>query len=349
MPETTNATHLTPHPSARGGAVALALMGVYLLWGGTYVGNKVALESLPPMLLTSSRFLTAGTLILGGAALLGRRVWPDAREVRSAALVGLLLVGGGSTLLTLGQQHVDSGLASLLIASMPLWALAIGLALGSRPSRTALVGIVVGFAGLVLLVGASAVTVTVSTGVLILLLSTLTWAIGSTVAQRLRMPQDALVSSGWQMLVGGTVAAVVAGVVGESGDLATVSVTGRSALAWLALTVLSTAIGYSCYAWLLQNASLRLATTYAYVNPVVAVVLGAVILGEHLSATQVPGALLILGAVALVLAAERGSVAPADAALPPSVPPEGAPSPEPDEDSGILVAHPVPCTEGRTT
>ena len=315
MPKTTAATTPTPRRGARGGAVALALVAVYLLWGGTFLGNKVALESVPPLTLTTSRFLTAGALILAGARLLGRSLWPGLKEVRSAALVGIFLVGGGSSLLSLGQQYVDTGLASLLIASMPLWALAIGIVVGSRPSRTALSGIIAGLVGLLLLVGASAVSSTVTVGVAILLVSTLTWAIGSTIAQRVRMPADALVSSGWQMLVGGAAAAIVAGAAGEAGDIATISVTGRSALAWLALTVLSTAIGYSCYAWLLQNSSLRLATTYAYVNPVVAVLLGAIVLGERLAWSQVPGSLLILGAVALVLVAERAPVEPAEAAL----------------------------------
>ena len=334
--------------------MALALVAVYLLWGGTFLGNKVALESVPPLLLTTSRFLTAGTLILGGAALLGRRVWPGLQEVRAAGLVGVFLVGGGSSLLSLGQLHVDSGLASLLIASMPLWALAIGLAVGSRPSRRAVIGIGVGFVGLLLLVGTSAVSATVTAGVAILLVSTLTWAIGSTIAQRMRMPTDALVSSGWQMLVGGAVAALVAAAAGEAAGLATLTVSGRSALAWLALTVLSTAIGYSCYAWLLQNTSLRLATTYAYVNPVIAVALGALVLGERLSWGQVPGALLVLGAVALVLAAERGSIAPADAALPPSLPHEGVPNVATDLDArrGLVAGVPQPAVSpcgGRTS
>lgn len=333
--------------------MVIALMAVYLLWGGTYLGNKVALESVPPLMLTASRFVTAGLLILGGAAALGRSVWPGIRRVRSAGLVGLFLVGGGSSLLSLGQQHVHSGLTSLLIASMPLWALVIGLVLGARPSRMALIGVVAGFVGLVLLVGASAVTASVTTGVFILLLSTLTWAIGSTVAQRVSMPTDALVSSGWQMMVGGVLAGVVAGVAGEADDLAIISVTGRSALAWLALTVFSTAIGYSCYAWLLQNTSMRVATTYAYVNPVVAVALGALLLGERLVWIQVPGALLILAAVALVLAAERGSVGPADAALPPSLRADvniATPTPDATGVIGIETDGPAhPQCAGRTT
>lgn len=335
--------------------VALALAAVYLLWGGTYLGNKVALESIPPLLLTSSRFLTAGALLLGAAAVLGRPVWPGVRQARSAALVGLFLVGAGSSLLALGQQRVDSGLASLLIASMPLWALAIGLLLGSRPSGTAAGGIVAGFVGLLLLVGASAVTATATTGVLILLASTLTWATGSTLAQRLRLPEDPLVSSGWQMLVGGGVVSLLAVAVGEAAHLDTLAISQRSALAWLGLTMLCTAIGFSAYAWLLQNTSLRLATTYAYVNPVVAVVLGSVVLGERLTQAQAPGALLILGAVALVVAAERGAMPPTDAALPlpdAALPVPGEGGPASARRDGVVQANiadsAVPSCAGRT-
>lgn len=301
--------------TARGQSVTLALAAVYLLWGGTFLGNKVALESLPPLVLTASRFIAGGALILIGARLLGRRVWPGGRQFAAASLVGLFLVGGGSSLLAVGQQYVDSGLAALVISSMPLWALVLGRLMGSRPSRTALIGIGAGFVGLALLVGASITAVEVSYGVLILLVSTLLWAIGSMTAQRLDMPGDALVSSGWQMLTGGAVVALFVLARGGPGDLVDVTVTGRSALAWVALTVLSTAVGYSCYAWLLQNATLRLATTYAYVNPVVAVVLGAAVLGERLTWAQAPGALIILAAVALVVAAEQRVVEPAAAVL----------------------------------
>lgn len=295
----------TPPVIAPGGAVALGLAALYVLWGGTYLGNKVALESISPLLLTSSRFAVAGLILLAAARVLGRPLWPGRAQWRGAAVTGIFLVGAGSSLLAIGQRSVDSGLASLIIASMPLWALAIAWGSGQRPRLLAACGIFVGFVGLVLLLSASVVGGGSVAGIVTLLCSTLTWAIGSTLAQRLTMPADPFTSSGWQMLVGSAAVVVLAALSGEVTDMGTLNVTGRSAFAWLALTLLCTAVGFSAYGWLLRTTSLRLATTYAYVNPVVAVVLGGLVLDERLTLDQLPGAALVLAAVAVVVAAER--------------------------------------------
>jgi drug/metabolite transporter (DMT)-like permease len=284
---------------------------IYLVWGGTFSGTKIALESIPPLVLTSSRFIVAAVLLLAIARLTGRCVWLGAAEWQGTLWAGLVLVGVGSSLLGLGQVHVDSGLASLIVASVPLWTMVLGALAGDRPTRAAVSGVVIGFAGLVLLAGTSVAGPSSVLGIGLLLGSTLAWAGGSLLCQQLRLPADTLVSAGWQMLVGGVAVAGVAVVDGEVGAMVTTGLTTRSMLAWLVLTAVCTTVGYSTYGWLLQNASLPLATTYAYVNPVVAVAIGVALLSERLTAAQVPGALLVVGAVALVIAAERRVTQPA--------------------------------------
>jgi drug/metabolite transporter (DMT)-like permease len=296
---------------ARGGRVLLALVTIYLVWGGTFSGTKIALESIPPLMLTSSRFIVAAVLLLAVARLAGRRVRLVAAEWRATAWAGLVLVGVGSSLLGLGQVHVDSGLASLIVASVPLWTLVLGAAMGHRPTRGAVSGVILGLAGLVLLVGTSLTGPSSVVGIGLLVGSTLAWAGGSLLCQRMRLPTDTLVSAGWQMLAGGVAVAGVAVAAGEVSVTVATGLTTRAMLAWVVLAVVGTTIGYSTYGWLLQNASLPLATTYAYVNPVVAVAIGVALLGERLTAAQVPGALLVVGAVALVIAAERRVAQPA--------------------------------------
>ncbi|MBO4205670.1 EamA family transporter [Micromonospora echinofusca] len=287
-------------------ALAVGLGAVYLLWGSTYLGNRVALESLPPMLCTSARFLAAA-LLLFAVALLRRGpvgLLLPRREWRGVGASGLLMVGAGSALLTLGQQYVPTALTSLLVAGMPLWVLVIRLVAGPRPSSRAALGVLGGVLGLVLLFAAPAGRWHLG-GMLLVVLSTMVWALGSTLAQRLSMPADHLVGTGWQMLVGGLAVAVASVVSGELGRFHPAEVTGRSWLAWTYLMLVCTVVGFSVYTWLLRNAPLQLASTYAYVNPVVAVLLGMMVLDERLTGRQALAGLVVLASVALVIVVER--------------------------------------------
>ncbi len=296
--------------------VVAALLAVYLVWGATYLGNNVALESFPPLILTASRFGLAGFLLLGLATLRGadlRLTWITAAGV---ALPGLFLIGVGSSLLAFGQLSIPSGLSSLMIASTPLWVLLFEAASGRQPTKLALTGVLLGFAGLAALVATSVGLAGSTSGLFVLLCATLAWAMGSVVSPRMRMPTDGLVSAGWQMVIGATAVAMASTVAGEVFSFRLKDVTGRSWLAWTLLSLGSTAVGFGCYAWLLRTTSLRLATTYAYVNPVVAVLLGSVVLGERLEGWQLPAAALVLVAVAAVVAAERPPAARSTTALP---------------------------------
>ncbi|MEV0330788.1 EamA family transporter [Micromonospora echinospora] len=287
-------------------ALAAGLGAVYLLWGSTYLGNRIALESLPPMVSTAGRFLAAGALVLAVTAL--RRGPARLRLPRDrwagVAAGGILMVGAGSALLAIGQQYVPSGLASLLVAAMPLWVLTIRLGSGQRPRPMAVVGVLGGIAGLALLLVAGDQRLHLA-GMATIVASTMVWAAGSTLAQRLPAPDDHLVGAGWQMLVGGVAVAVAALPVGEWHRLRPGEVTGRSWVAWTYLMLVCTVVGFSVYTWLLRRAPLQLVATYAYVNPVIAVLLGMVVLDERLTGRQLLAGAVVLGSVALVIAVER--------------------------------------------
>ena len=291
-----------PRPLAQAGGRG----AVYLIWGSTYLGNRVALDSIPPLVATSARFLAAALLLFAVAALwrgpagllLPRRQWTG------VGASGLLMVGAGSALLALGQLYVPTGLTSLLVAGMPLWVLVLRLVVGPRPSPLAAVGVLGGVVGLALLFAVPTQGWHLG-GMLLVVLSTMVWALGSTLSQRLRMPADHLVGTGWQMLVGGLAVAVASVVSGELSGFRLSDVTGRSWLAWTYLMLVSTVVGFSVYTWLLRNAPIQLASTYAYVNPVVAVLLGMMVLDESLSGRQVLAGAVVLASVALVIARER--------------------------------------------
>ncbi|MFJ6952500.1 EamA family transporter [Micromonospora aurantiaca (nom. illeg.)] len=187
---------------------------------------------------------------------------------------------------------------------MPLWVLVLRLVVGPRPSALAAVGVLGGVAGLALLFSVPTKGWHLG-GMLLLVVSTMVWALGSTLSQRLHMPADHLVGTGWQMLVGGVAVAVASVVSGELGRFDLAGVTGRSWLAWTYLMLVCTVVGFSVYTWLLRNAPIQLASTYAYVNPVVAVLLGMMVLDESLSGRQVLAGAVVLASVALVIARER--------------------------------------------
>ncbi|MFI9638647.1 EamA family transporter [Micromonospora sp. NPDC051925] len=287
-------------------ATAAGLAAVYLLWGSTYLGNRVALESLPPLVSTAGRFLAAGALVVAVVAVrrgprrlrLPRAQWPG------VAASGILMVGAGSALLAVGQQYVASGLASLLVAAMPLWVLLIRFGSGQRPRPAAVAGVLGGLAGLALLLVAPGQGLHLG-GMATIVASTMVWALGSTLAQRLPMPADHLAGTGWQMLVGGAAVAVAGLVGGEWSGLRPAEVTTRSWVAWTYLMLVCTVVGFSVYTWLLRRAPLQLVATYAYVNPVIAVLLGMVVLDERLTGRQVLAGGVVLASVAVVVAVER--------------------------------------------
>jgi len=283
-----------------------ALGLVYVVWGSTYLAIRYVVESLPPLLTASARFLVASALVI--AYLLVRRgltaFRATPRELANAAVIGLLLLLGGNGGVTLAEQaHLPSGLAALLVAGVPLWVVLLRVAADDRPAGRTVLGVALGFAGLAVLLMPGARPAGVALGpVLLVLGSSLMWALGSFVASRVALPADPLLTTVAQML-GGAVGLAVAGAVRRESP----SVSGvrtSSVLAFAYLVVFGSIVAFTAYSWLLGNAPISWVSTYAYVNPVVAVLLGAVFVGEQVTGTTLVGGLVTVAAVGVVVAEE---------------------------------------------
>jgi drug/metabolite transporter (DMT)-like permease len=299
----TGAGHTPAPPSWR---VWSALVIVYVIWGSTYLAIRVMVEDVPPMLGAGTRFVVAGVVMLAALAARGRDVRVSRGGLLAAGIVGVLLLAGGNGLITIAERDVPSGLAALLVATMPLWVVLLRSTVGGeRVARGTLVGLALGFCGLVVLLlpGSRPAEATVG-GVVLVLLGAAAWATGTFLSPRLRMPSDLLVSTAWQMVVGG--AALLAGalVAGEPGDLHLADASTKSLLAVAYLVVAGSWVAFTAYAWLLQNVPLSKVATYAYVNPLVAVLLGWAILSEDVSLGTLAGAALIVTSVAVIVTRE---------------------------------------------
>jgi drug/metabolite transporter (DMT)-like permease len=276
-----------------------ALWTVYIVWGSTYLGIKVAGETIPSFFAVSTRFLLAGGVM---AVVVWWRRGRDAfrvtrAELASAVLIGLLLPGANA-ILFVAEHDVPTGVASLIIASVPLIVVCLRIAGGDRPPRVAIVGVVVGFAGIALLFhpegGAT------WSGIALVGCSALAWATGSYLSSRLPLPRDVFASTAFEMLTGGLILLPLG--VAQSPDPASFS--GKSILAFFYLVVFGSLIGFTAYIWLLANVPLGTVSTYAYVNPVVAIALGVIFLDEVVTWRIAVGALIVLASVAVVVRRE---------------------------------------------
>jgi drug/metabolite transporter (DMT)-like permease len=288
-----------------------ALGAIYLIWGSTYLAIRVMVETVPPALGAGVRFALAGTLML---AILAARSGPRSlaitrRQAAGAAVVGTLLAAGGNGLVTVAEQDVPSGLAALLIASMPLWIVLYRTVARDRVAPATLAGVGVGFLGVavLLLPGSRPEGVPIGMALLIVLAAAF-WGLGSFIAQRIELPPDVLVTTAWQMLFGGLVMAAGGVAAGEVSDVDVAAFSGNSIAAFAYLVLIGSIVAFSCYAFLLENAPISQVATYAYVNPVIAVILGALILDEEIAPAMVAGTILIVASVwAIVRRESRGS------------------------------------------
>ncbi|HLK01636.1 MAG TPA: EamA family transporter [Streptosporangiaceae bacterium] len=281
----------------RRGSGWLALLVVWVVWGSTYLGIRVAIEGLPPVAMAGGRFVLAGAIMFPFAA---RGGWPRRGQWAGCALVGVLLLGANAAL-SLAERTVPTGLASLMIATVPLWLLVFDAALNrARPGWMAVAGLLVGLAGIGLLSGASGRSAPVA-GVVICLCSAASWALGTILSRRVAMPDNPALGSAMEMLTAGAVLLGFAGVSGELGSLHLAAVSGRSWLAFGYLILVGSIVGFSAYVVAVRKLPTSTVATYAYVNPVIAVLLGTTLLGERLSLRMVFGGLLVVGAVALVV------------------------------------------------
>jgi drug/metabolite transporter (DMT)-like permease len=297
--------------------IVLAFAAVYLIWGSTYLTIRIGIETLPPMLMASARFLIAGVILYALARRPGaRRQRVTWQQWRSASIIGGCLLLGGNGIVTWGEQYVHSGLVALIVATVPLWmAVLAPLFGGAWVRRTAAIGVVIGLAGVVLLLrpGGAAPT---EWQTFVIPLSPLLWACGSLYAQRADVPRSAFTATAMEMMAGGVLLGIVGLALGEAGRTHLSSVSAASAWAFLYLIFFGSLVGYTAYIWLLHHVSSTAASTYAYVNPLVAVLLGAVVLGEPISGVTAVAGLMIVAAVALILSsrvrATRRDVVPAE-------------------------------------
>jgi drug/metabolite transporter (DMT)-like permease len=303
-PEALAAVSRQGTPSAA--RVWAALLVVYVVWGSTYLAILLAIDTIPVFLMGAVRFLVAGALLYVWSIRLGdrERDRPTARNWGAAAVVGAALFLGGNTGVAWAETRVDTGVSSLVIATIPLWmALFDRIACGQGLSARGGLGLAVGFGGATLLAMPTGPDHIDVTGGVVLLLAAASWAAGSLYSRRAPLPSRPLVSSSMQMLAGGGMLALVAVSTGELGQVHHVSAT--SAVALVYLIVFGSILAFTCYAWLLRKARTSLVSTYAYVNPLVAVFLGWAIESEPIGPRTLVAGGLILAAVALLVTPPR--------------------------------------------
>ncbi|MFL6108877.1 MAG: EamA family transporter [Marmoricola sp.] len=300
----------TARPAAAAGLVAIALVVVYLVWGSTYLAIRVMVKEAPPLTSSGARYVVAAALL--GLLLASRgglaRLRVTRKELVGCALVGLFLPVLGNGLVSVGEDHgAPSGVTALLIALAPLMIAVFRFSSGDRPRPTSVLGVLLGLVGLGYLViagrsGTADEHVPVGAALIILVASTF-WAFGSWVQPRLTLPKDAFVMTVHEMWTGGVILLVAGLLRGERPH--PLDYSAHIWLAWGYLVVFGSMLAFTAYVWLLGNAPISLVATYAYVNPVVAVVLGALILDEPITPAILVGGAVIVVAVAIVISVER--------------------------------------------
>ena len=294
--------------------VWLALSLVYVIWGSTYLAIRAAVTTMPPFLGAAVRFLTAGGVLFLWSIRRGERVAdrPRLRQWSAATIAGGLMLMGANGGVMWAEQHIPIGVTALVIATVPLWMVVLGrVAFGDRITLREVAGVLVGFAGLVLLVrvrGSDARALDIA-GVAVALLAAVSWATGSLYSRRAPLPRRPLVSTAMQMLAGGTLLLITAAATGEFAEVHLAHISPESWAGLAYLIVFGSWVAFSAYVWLLKNARISLVSTYAYVNPIVAVFLGWAILGERITwVTLLAGAVIVV-AVALIVSAKKPAVA----------------------------------------
>lgn len=308
---------------APGWLVWAALGAVYLIWGTTYLAIAVVVKTMPPLLSAGSRFIVAGLVmaVVIGALRGWRELRLTRRQIAASALVGLALLLGGNGLVMLGEETVPSGLAALIIGVVPLWIVLLRFANGERVGRGTLFGVLLGFAGAALLVSRALSGEIDLIGMLMLIGADVSWALGSFYSRRLPLPRDPFVSSAAQMFCGGIALTAVGVGAGEVSRVQPASFAPESLAALVYLVVFGSIVAFSAYTWLLQNAPVSKVSTYAYVNPVVAIFLGWLVLNEPITAAMLLGGAMIVISVALVVRTESR---PPEAITAPAAPPAAA-------------------------
>jgi drug/metabolite transporter (DMT)-like permease len=297
----------------------IALLVVYIFWGSTYLAIRYAVETIPPFLMAGTRFLVAGALLYAWRRLAGDPA-PTRKQWLAAGLIGVLLLFGGNGMVSWAEQKVPSGVAALMVGAVPLW-MALIEALrpgGMRPNLLGGLGLVVGFGGILLLVAPSLTTTGPTElhplGMILLLVAAFSWSLGSIYSRHANLPGSPLLGTSMEMLVGAAALYLAGTLTGEWHGLVLGNVSLRSWLGLAFLIVFGSMLTYSAYTWLLRAAPLSLVSTYAYVNPLVAILLGSLFARELLNLRILVAALVIIGSV-LVINLSRRKKAPVEVAI----------------------------------
>jgi drug/metabolite transporter (DMT)-like permease len=296
-----------------------ALWTVYLVWGSTYFAIKISVRTLPAFMSAGTRFLLAGALLALILALTGRSIRVSRRELLSSALVGVSLLALGVGGVTLAETRIDSSTAAMIAGSVPLQVIVLRALARERIALATRLSVFAGLAGLALLVLPGGEGSSSAVGLALALGASISWSLGSFFGHRLPLPRDGFVATTWEMLCAGAFLVVLGAAGGELGTMDAAGFSLESIAAWLYLAVFGSLVGFTAYAWLLRNAPISKVVTHQYVNPLVAIILGAALLDEQLTVTTGLGAALIIGSVFVAVRREgatRRSPAPAARSAP---------------------------------
>jgi drug/metabolite transporter (DMT)-like permease len=302
--------------------VWIALVIVYVVWGSTYFGIKIAVDTIPPLLAAGSRFLTAALLLGAILAWRGTSLRITRAELRASAIAGGLLLALGVGLVHVAETRIDSSVAAMIAGTVPLQIIGWRLLARDDPARATRLSTVGGLVGLILVVAPGLGAGSTALGLAIMISASFSWTTGSFLSKRIPLPRDPFVATAWEMALGGAFLMVGALAFGEYGEIGSDTFALDSVLAWIYLVVMGSLVGFSAYAWLLRVAPISLVVTHQYVNPLVAIALGMAFLGERPSPWALAGAALVIGSVYVAIRAEF----PRKAARPPIAAPRGTPA-----------------------
>jgi len=303
--------------AAQPALVWAALLTVYVLWGSTYLAIRVAVATMPPLLMAGSRFALAGLILLAWRLPIALRAGksPTLDQWRRALVIGAALLLGGNGAVAFAETTVPSGLTALIVSTVPLWMTAIDALFYKRaPSRAALVGLATGFGGVALLIGRPGGDWVSIVGATVLVLGSLSWAAGSIYSRTAKLPDDSLLSTGMEMFAGGVCLLIASLAARENVGFHLASVSQASWIGFWWLVFFGGIVGFAAYLWVIRNAPTSLVSTYAYVNPVVAVALGWAILHEQITVGTLVAGGIIIASVALIVSSVARQRVEADAA-----------------------------------
>lgn len=284
--------------------IIAAFAAIYIIWGTTYLGIRIAIETIPPFLMAGVRFIIAGVIVFAFLRVRGVPI-PKRIHWRSAAIIGAFLIMGGNGLVTWSEQEVPSGIAALVVATVPIWMALIGWLFFKTDSlnKRIILGLLLGFIGIGLLLGPGQLFGTPTfklTSLLVLMMAPILWSFGSLYSRGAKLPDNIFMSTAMEMLVGGLLLIVAALLTGEQNRLNIAEVSSRSLLAMLYLTIFGSIIALTAYVWLLKKVQPAKAVTYTYVNPIIAVFLGWLVFREPVTGLTLAAVVVILAAVFLI-------------------------------------------------